>query len=40
MIELESYVCGKWIAGKGRAVTLVNPATEEALATASRRLRK
>jgi len=35
MIELESYVCGKWIAGKGRAVTLVNPATEEALATAS-----
>jgi 3,4-dehydroadipyl-CoA semialdehyde dehydrogenase len=35
MIELASYVCGKWVAGKGRAATLVNPATEEPLATAS-----
>ena len=36
MIELASYVCGKWIAGKGgRAATLVNPATEEPLATTS-----
>ena len=35
MIELASYVCGKWVAGKGGAATLVNPATEEPLATAS-----
>ena len=35
MIELRSYVCGQWTAGKGRAATLVNPATEEPLATAS-----
>jgi 3,4-dehydroadipyl-CoA semialdehyde dehydrogenase len=35
MIELRSYVCGQWVAGKGRTATLVNPATEEALATAS-----
>src|ERR1019366_6812396 len=35
MKELTSYVCGGWVAGKGRAATLVNPATEEALATAS-----
>jgi oxepin-CoA hydrolase/3-oxo-5,6-dehydrosuberyl-CoA semialdehyde dehydrogenase len=35
MKELSSYVCGGWVAGKGRAATLVNPATEEALATAS-----
>jgi oxepin-CoA hydrolase/3-oxo-5,6-dehydrosuberyl-CoA semialdehyde dehydrogenase len=35
MKELSSYVCGAWVAGKGRPATLVNPATEEALATAS-----
>jgi 3,4-dehydroadipyl-CoA semialdehyde dehydrogenase len=36
MIELASYVCGKWISSKGgRAATLVNPATEEPLATTS-----
>jgi 3,4-dehydroadipyl-CoA semialdehyde dehydrogenase len=35
MKELSSYVCGRWTPGKGRAATLVNPATEEALATAS-----
>jgi oxepin-CoA hydrolase/3-oxo-5,6-dehydrosuberyl-CoA semialdehyde dehydrogenase len=35
MKELTSYVCGGWVAGKGRPATLVNPATEEALATAS-----
>ena len=35
MIELASYVCGGWAQGKGRPATLVNPATEEALATAS-----
>jgi oxepin-CoA hydrolase/3-oxo-5,6-dehydrosuberyl-CoA semialdehyde dehydrogenase len=35
MIELESHLQGKWIAGKGKKVTLVNPSTGEALATAS-----
>jgi 3,4-dehydroadipyl-CoA semialdehyde dehydrogenase len=35
MIQLESYLDGKWIAGKEKATTLVNPATGEALATAS-----
>lgn len=35
MIELKSYVGGKWVAGSGKASTLVNPATEEALATTS-----
>lgn len=35
MMELASYVCGKWVRGKAGAATLVNPATEEALATAS-----
>ncbi len=35
MRELTSYVCGGWVAGKGRAATLVNPATEEPIATAS-----
>ncbi len=35
MIELGSYVGGKWVRGKGKAATLVNPATEEALATTS-----
>lgn len=35
MNDLASYVCGGWTAGKGKPTTLVNPATEEALATAS-----
>ena len=35
MKELRSYVSGQWVSGKGRAATLVNPTTEEALATAS-----
>jgi len=35
MIELSSHVCGAWVKGKGKPATLVNPATEEALATAS-----
>jgi 3,4-dehydroadipyl-CoA semialdehyde dehydrogenase len=33
--ELASYVSGRWVAGRERAATLVNPATEEPLATAS-----
>lgn len=35
MIELGSYVEGKWVKGKGKAAELVNPATEEVLATTS-----
>jgi oxepin-CoA hydrolase/3-oxo-5,6-dehydrosuberyl-CoA semialdehyde dehydrogenase len=35
MIELASYVCGHWVYGKGDAATLLNPATEVPLATAS-----
>ncbi|MEW6689374.1 MAG: 3,4-dehydroadipyl-CoA semialdehyde dehydrogenase [Pseudomonadota bacterium] len=35
MQELRSYVCGRWVAGKGAPQTLVNPATEEPLASAS-----
>lgn len=35
MIELGSYVAGKWVKGKGKAADLVNPATEEVLATTS-----
>jgi 3,4-dehydroadipyl-CoA semialdehyde dehydrogenase len=35
MKELSSHVCGRFVAGKERAATLVNPATEEALASAS-----
>ena len=36
MIELKSHLGGKWIAGSGgKRATLVNPATEEELATAS-----
>jgi len=35
MIELESHLQGKWIAGKGKTTTLVNPSTGEALARAS-----
>ncbi|HEU4922286.1 MAG TPA: aldehyde dehydrogenase family protein, partial [Burkholderiales bacterium] len=35
MLELRSYVGGRWIAGTGAAQTLLNPATEEPLARAS-----
>jgi oxepin-CoA hydrolase/3-oxo-5,6-dehydrosuberyl-CoA semialdehyde dehydrogenase len=35
MIELASYVGGRWAAGKGSPATLFNPATEAPLATAS-----
>ena len=35
MLELRSYVGGRWIAGTGAAQTLLNPATEESLARAS-----
>ena len=35
MIELESHLEGKWVAGKGKAATLVNPATEEPVARTS-----
>ncbi len=35
MIELGSYVEGKWIKGKGKGAELVNPATEEVIATTS-----
>lgn len=35
MIELGSYVGGKWVKGKGKGAELVNPATEEVLATTS-----
>ena len=35
MIELGSYVGGKWIKGQGKGAELVNPATEEVLATTS-----
>jgi len=35
MIELGSYVGGKWVKGSGKAAELVNPATEEVLATTS-----
>ncbi len=35
MIELQSYLQGKWVRGAGTTATLVNPATEEPLATAS-----
>lgn len=37
MIELRSYLEGKWVAGEGDGSTLVNPATEEAVARASTR---
>lgn len=33
MIELGSYVEGKWVKGNGNGAELVNPATEEVLAT-------
>ncbi len=35
MIELKSYLQNTWISGKGKAATLVNPSTEEAVATVS-----
>ncbi|MEK6243654.1 MAG: aldehyde dehydrogenase family protein, partial [Pseudomonadota bacterium] len=35
MQVLESYVSGRWTQGTGAAQTLLNPATEEPLATAS-----
>jgi len=35
MQVLSSYVCGRWMPGSGTAQTLVNPATEASLATAS-----
>jgi len=35
MQVLSSYACGRWIPGSGAAQTLVNPATEVPLATAS-----
>ncbi len=35
MTQLESHLAGRWARGAGAAVTLVNPATEEALASAS-----
>jgi 3,4-dehydroadipyl-CoA semialdehyde dehydrogenase len=35
MIELGSYVGGKWVKGTGKGAELVNPATEEVLATTS-----
>ncbi|MGH7296827.1 MAG: aldehyde dehydrogenase family protein, partial [Polyangiaceae bacterium] len=35
MKQLASYVCGRFVAGQGDGATLVNPATEEPLATAS-----
>ena len=34
MQHLASYVCGQWVAGKGAAQALLNPATEEPLAEA------
>jgi 3,4-dehydroadipyl-CoA semialdehyde dehydrogenase len=35
MVELRSYVGGRWLAGTGAAQTLLNPTTEEPLAKAS-----
>ena len=35
MIQLESYVEGKWVKGQGKGAELLNPATEEVLATTS-----
>lgn len=35
MKELRSYLEGKWVQGTGKGSTLVNPATEEPVATAS-----
>jgi oxepin-CoA hydrolase/3-oxo-5,6-dehydrosuberyl-CoA semialdehyde dehydrogenase len=35
MLVLDSYVAGQWTRGTGKPATLVNPSTEEPLATAS-----
>ena len=35
MQELKSYIAGRWVKGVGAAHTLLNPATETPLATAS-----
>ena len=35
MIELGSYVAGNWVKGTGKSAELVNPATEEVIATTS-----
>mgnify|MGYP001023509813 CR=1 FL=1 len=35
MTELKSFVSGKWVKGGGKPAELVNPATEEVMATAS-----
>src|SRR4051794_19655568 len=35
MIELASFVQGKWVKGTGKPAQLVNPATEEVLAQTS-----
>ncbi|MEZ4268219.1 MAG: 3,4-dehydroadipyl-CoA semialdehyde dehydrogenase [Myxococcota bacterium] len=35
MQRIESFLCGRWQSGSGQGATLVNPATEEAVATAS-----
>ncbi len=35
MVEIESYLGGRWVRGRGATATLLNPATEEPLATAS-----
>ncbi|HUQ25654.1 MAG TPA: 3,4-dehydroadipyl-CoA semialdehyde dehydrogenase [Burkholderiales bacterium] len=35
MLDLQSFLSGKWVAGSGNSQTLVNPATEEPLARAS-----
>ena len=35
MVELRSHLCGNWVTGKGERQTLLNPATEAPLATAS-----
>jgi oxepin-CoA hydrolase/3-oxo-5,6-dehydrosuberyl-CoA semialdehyde dehydrogenase len=34
-MDLESHLEGKWVAGKGKTATLVNPATEEPIARCS-----
>ena len=35
MLELKSFLAGRWVAGSGAGQTLLNPATEEPLARAS-----
>ena len=37
VIDLESHLEGKWVSGKGKTATLVNPATEEPVARTSTR---